>query len=588
MKKKIIFVLILILFGMPKIFAEGSIKGYITETDVLIASKANLEKPNNSCLYKENGRYSSVYASPGNLHCLDSGDEVIILNHDSIITSNIASCKKGFYKTLFTDSRGQSYEGYVCADKVNTSVDTNKYKEEFAKAGIPEIYFEKLTLLKQSHPNWRFTGFKTNLDFNTVVKNESVVGISYIQSSNPIYLSLDSGSYDAKTNSYIMKEAGGWYAANKETVAYYLDPRNFLDEKSIFMFENLGYNSNFQKKEIVDKILNNTDLASYSEYFMKAATYDNNNISPIMLAARSRQEVVLANGKLSDSANGTNGYYNFYNLGAFSSCENPIKCALNFASGFDGKYTSYNRPWKTPEAAILNGASYIASGYIKEKQNTLYFQKFNVTSNTYGNYSHQYMTNITAPLTEAKSTQNSYASISGLLDSEIEFIIPVYNNMPSTASALPTTVNKKAVEEKKEEQKIVNTGEKITNAGYSVRGEYLVNVGISTKAKDMISKLENSSITKDDVDIKGEEVLGTADVLKLDNSSFRIIVYGDTNGDGLVNAVDYVKIRNYIMGSSSLTGSFKEASDVNQDGSVNAVDYVNVRNYIMGSSSTLK
>lgn len=41
------------------------------------------------------------------------------------------------------------------------------------------------------------------------------------------------------------------------------------------------------------------------------------------------------------------------------------------------------------------------------------------------------------------------------------------------------------------------------------------------------------------------------------------------------------------MGSSGLNGSFKEAADVNKDGKISAVDYVNVKNHIMGSSSVL-
>ena len=65
------------------------------------------------------------------------------------------------------------------------------------------------------------------------------------------------------------------------------------------------------------------------------------------------------------------------------------------------------------------------------------------------------------------------------------------------------------------------------------------------------------------------------------------LLYGDANGDGKISAVDYVNIKNYIMGSSGLNGSFKEAADVNKDGKINAVDYVNVKNYIMGNSSVL-
>ncbi len=44
------------------------------------------------------------------------------------------------------------------------------------------------------------------------------------------------------------------------------------------------------------------------------------------------------------------------------------------------------------------------------------------------------MTNIAAPSSEGKSTYSSYSKIDGLLNSPIEFIIPVYDDMPNEAS----------------------------------------------------------------------------------------------------------------------------------------------------------
>ena len=587
--KKLITILFTfgILTLLPMGIKASSVTGYANEGDVLFASSPNQEKPGNSCLYKVNGSYSSIYAAPRYLHCLDAGEKITILNYDSIIQSTIASCSKGFYQATHTKSNGKTYTGYICADKVTTNVDTSQYAEEFRNANIPEIYWDKLSLLKQAHPNWKFTGYNTNLNWDDVLNNE--IGSNYIQSTNSLYLLIGEGYYNTSTGKYIQQETGGWYAANKQTIGYYMDPRNFFDEKSIFMFENLGYNSSYQTKAVVDTILSGTSLSPYSDTFIQAATYNGNNVSPIMLAARSRQEVVKSDGTLSNSANGSTGYFNFYNLGAFSTCANPIECATNFASGYGGAYTTYNRPWTNAEAAILNGANYIANSYINQRQNTLYFQKFNVTSNSYGNYSHQYMTNVMAPYSEANSTYKSYANIPNLLNSTIEFIIPVYNNMPGSAVTLPTTIDNSAIEQMKQNQTNNDVSASITNAGYSVTGAYLVNVNINTTARQMIEKLNTQvNIDKDGKSISGDEVLGTADILTIGGSSFRIIINGDANGDGKITPADYVKIKNYIVGSSSLSGSFRQASDVNGDGKITPADYVNVKNYIMGNASTLK
>lgn len=589
MKKHIYIITMLLLcfFTIQTVSAmEESKKGFINKDSVSFKTELN-----------ENGKDV--------LKTLDTGDQITLIEKD-IIESSVDVCKLGYYYVnYYWESYNQkNYQGYVCADYITFEVDKTKYAEEFSSAGFPESYWEKLTLLKDAHPNWIFTAYKTNIKWEDAITAESVVGenggISYIQSDDPIYLSLEPGSYDPITKTYKQMEAGGWYAANKATVAYYLDPRNFLDQIQIFMFENLGYNETYQTENVLENILKDTDLLQYKQFYLEAATYNGNSVSPIMLAARSRQEVVLSNGKLSGSANGESGYYNFYNLGAFSSCANPVECAISFASGYDGKYTSYNRPWTTAELAIKNGAQYIANGYINKKQNTLYFQKWNVTNNEYGNYSNQYMTNIMAPASEAKSTYASYREIDGLLDSAIEFIIPVYDEMPVENSKKPVAVDEETKEDIEEEATIVKEISSIVNgAGYIYNTGYISGITVNTTAISMITNL-----IKDDSNVKvtiktpylkeiiGEELIGTDYIITINNGkveeTFRIILAGDVNGDAKISAVDYVKVKNHIMGTSSLEGSYKLAADVNKDNNISAVDYVNIKNYIMGGNTVIK
>ena len=56
---------------------------------------------------------------------------------------------------------------------------------------------------------------------------------------------------------------------------------------------------------------------------------------------------------------------------------------------------------------------------------------------------------------------------------------------------------------------------------------------------------------------------------------------GDVNGDGRITPADYVKVKNYIMETSALTGEALEAADMNGDGQVTAADYVRIKNIIM-------
>ena len=575
MKKLLISIIITLFLFIPGIKAINvNDEGFINKDGVLFYSGPN-------------------YSGNQVLNTLDKGDIIKILDNNLVASNDSTRCTAGFYKIKFYwESNKKTYEGFVCADKISFNIDTTKYAEEFASSGIPESYWTKLTLLKDNHPNWKFTGYKTNLNWEDAIAAESQVGISYIQSSNPIYLSLDEGSYNVSTNTYNQMEAGGWYAANKQTVAYYMDPRNFLNEINIFMFENLGYNASLQTKEVIESIFAGSDLLQYADYYIQAATYDGNNISPVSLAARSRQELVSGDGKISNSANGNGkindiSYYNFYNIGAFSSCEDPIFCALDFAKGYDENYTSYNRPWTDPIKAILEGAKYIADGYINVGQNTLYLQRFNVTSNN--TYSHQYMTNTEAPYSESKSSYNAYKKINKL-DSTIEFLIPVYENMPATAASLPVSVDQSAINNMKNNSSFTDI---ISKSRYTDNYQYITNINLGTTAAHMIAAIKSSGgdviITTDGRNISGQEKLGTGDVATIKTNgqekSYRIVIRGDANGDGEIDAVDYVKVYKYIMGGSSLDGSYAIAADVNNDGTVDAIDYVKLYKYIMNGGT---
>ena len=67
--------------------------------------------------------------------------------------------------------------------------------------------------------------------------------------------------------------------------------------------------------------------------------------------------------------------------------------------------------------------------------------------------------------------------------------------------------------------------------------------------------------------------------------NYIVVVKGDINGDGKIQATDYVKIRNHIMSKTKLIDASLQAADINQDGKIQATDYVKVRNHIMGKST---
>ena len=58
--------------------------------------------------------------------------------------------------------------------------------------------------MKEAHPNWNFKAINLGIDFNTAVKNESIIGRSLMQVTSNVndvgYLNTNEGSYNYYTD----------------------------------------------------------------------------------------------------------------------------------------------------------------------------------------------------------------------------------------------------------------------------------------------------------------------------------------------------------------------------------------------------
>lgn len=84
-----------------------------------------------------------------------------------------------------------------------------------------------------------------------------------------------------------------------------------------------------------------------------------------------------------------------------------------------------------------------------------------------------------------------------------------------------------------------------------------------------------------------EDILATGDTITIksgdETKTFKYVLYGDLNGDGIIDLSDLVHVRNIILETSNLTGENKTAGDINKDGKVDLTDLVYVRNDILGT-----
>lgn len=117
----------------------------------------------------------------------------------------------------------------------------------------------------------------------------------------------------------------------------------------------------------------------------------------------------------------------------------------------------------------------------------------------------------------------------------------------------------------------------------SAVSKYLTLFGSNYNIKLLDSKGKN----------KNTGYMATGDVFVLFDSTGSIadklvvVVDGDVNGDGKVNAADYIAQRRHILGIIKLDTPYFAAADVNGNGKVQANDYIKLRKFLLGFISTL-
>lgn len=459
----------------------------------------------------------------------------------SLTKHGTSGCSSGWYQVYYAANK----LGYVCSKNLNTYAVSSDYNTDanFQSQlnAFPDSYKPFIKYLHSVYPNANFEAYNTGLDWNTVINEESYICKNAIQISN----SNKEGWKNPQANNKLC-ESPNWYSANVDMIKYFMDPRNFLNEKYVFQFEKLSFNESTQTVNAVENMLTNTFMAnnsikdnngnniSYAKTIFEAGK--ENSTSPLHLAARILQEQGT-NGSgqsISGTVSGYNGYYNFYNIYAYASGgRTAVQNGLYYAKGYTNNSTSYGRPWNTPYKAIKGGAQWIADGYINVGQNSLYLQKFDIIGPSY--YSHQYMINIQAANSEGGSEYKAYNKVNNYKNIAYTFTIPVYNNMPSNTYFAS-----------------IKAGES-TNSGTN-------------------NYVENNFQNNNNNNNSGGSSSTPAPSVK----------YGDVNSDGTVNSVDLLKVKKHIMGLISLNGNNRTAADVNKDGSINSIDLLRIKKNILG------
>lgn len=513
------------------------------------------------------------------------GDSLTILSE----TTDASGAK--WYKISCGSVTGYVSAAYVTVTTGGTQGSSDADFESYmTKQGFPESYKPYLRTLHAQHPKWIFTAQKLGVDWNTAVKEECVVGRNLVHSSAlASWKSMEKGAYDFN-GGYWYGLDGSWVAASKEIIMYYMDPRNFINDTYIFMFENQSYNSSYQTESGVKTILADTFMSgsyicpdtkkkyTYSQTFIDAAK--KSGVSPYHLASRCRNEQGVNGAPQSlGTVKGYKNYFNFFDIQAYAtSTMTAAEMGCKYAKTTN---PTYLLPWTNQYKSIVGGSIFLGTGYITKGQDTLYLQKFDMVDGGNGLYYHQYMTCVFGQANEAISLKNAYSQ--DILNSAMEFKIPVYNNMPDEVCPKPTSsgdnnnyLSSLSVSGTSISPKFAKFTASYTATVNAEVSSVTVNANPLGKSAKVSGNGKVSLKTgKNTVKVTCKAASGvkrTYTIKITRKAASQTLQQGDVNGDKYLTVVDALLILRYNAGKTQLDSAQLKRADMNGDGSVDVVD----------------
>ena len=310
----------------------------------------------------------------------------------------------------------------------------SEFEQYMITQGFPESYKPLLRAMHKSHPTWILKAAQTGLDWNYVITKESALGVNTVLPSSPeSFKSKDPNAKNAD-GSYKVYDSGGYIAASREAIEYYMDPRNSFDE-TFFQFLSNSYDGNTQTLSGINTIVKGTFLGkafpeggytSYADLLLSAGK--RYGVNPFILASKLINEHGSSgnSGSVSGKVEGYEGYYNYFNIGAYAhSGRSAIENGLIYAK---------EHGWDSREKSIMAGTEFFAKDYIRSNKTTAYFQKFNVMNGASAVARGQYMTALWGANSTGETLGKGYASA---YSSALTFEIPVYLNMPTLPVPYP-------------------------------------------------------------------------------------------------------------------------------------------------------
>ena len=119
--------------------------------------------------------------------------------------------------------------------------------------------------------------------------------------------------------------------------------------------------------------------------------------------------------------------------------------------------------------------------------------------------------------------------------------------------------------------------ERFVKKGFKIKNSFVHGFKLEDSLTNIKNKVELEYTTTG-----SNTVISTGMQFKYNSEIFTAIVYGDLNGDGKINSADLLKMRQHLLGTSVLTGAYKEAGSIATGTTINSADLLRIRQHLLG------
>lgn len=471
----------------------------------------------------------------------------------------------------------------------------NFYAKSNIVGDFPKSYQSAINTLTAEYPNCQFVADSVPLSFSEAVSMQDDLFVKTTNKSYNSWRSMRKGCYDWNKNKFMPVGDGSYYGASREVIAYFLDPRNFLNNDDFYIFLDQSFKNscvtisdleNFLKGTFLDGTVSNENDTyhgkTFAEIIFEAAKIT--NINPLIIAVN----ILNASGNNGNAL--TNGFklkktvvYNYFNISAFGNTANEIlKNSANYA---------YSQGWTTQSKAIIEGACKISNDNSHLENNTFYYQNFNVFDIEGRVF--QYSQDVEETVNCAKLLSKFYKDKSNI---KFVFHIPVFTTIPSSVSPLPSKTDKlnNYYIDNMEGYMLTPYFNRYTYE-YSMvsRGEERLYIDLPKGATLTSPKIFNLKGGSNIVELIVKSQTGYTSIYKVNILAYKKgtlsiivgtenkIVLGDTNGDNCVSITDLANIRLHLLNMYTLENEHLICADTNCDGNITTTDLDNVRFHLL-------